>query len=61
MEINHPFECARIEHYALGLETPPVDPPPGGATFGAGAWAERIILDASAVQTVHLGGAHTAT
>ena len=53
MEINHPFECARIEHYALGLETPPAARSRRDATFGAGAWAERIILDASALENGH--------
>ena len=50
MKINHPFEGARIEHYALGPETPPAAPPPGGATFGAGAEAQHQILELSTLE-----------
>ena len=44
--------------HELGLETPPGAPHTVCGTFGAGAVSERIILDASAVQSVHLGDAH---
>ena len=37
----------------LSLETPPAAPPPGGATFGAGAEAQHQILELSTLENGH--------